>query len=429
MPGAAVAVEASMKILYKLRGFRKRNPNTSALISALLGALCLSVFIYIEAIDLNARLINSAFAVFGLAIWLLADKKTAFLLGFFTALLWFWWIGLSFLYTEYPFLAPIAAIAIALIYAVIFLIYAWLPIYARAAAIAFGFWLIEPFGFAWFKPELILGSGYFSVHRAAYPLLVLAIYCLVIRAKKRRALYLTIAPIGFAAALFLPTPTAPKPPNLSIILANTNIDQSIKWQKSDLPRQITEVFELIDDAIAREADMIVLPEAAFAAFLNREEEMLDALLTRSFSIAIVTGGLSLKNHTPYNGAYIFKDGRYAIADKVFLVPFGEASPLPSWAGRFINRLFFDDAIDYAQASEPTDFTIGGYRFRAAICYEAAIEAMYRDAPPYMIAVSNNGWFVPSVEPTLQKLLMRLYARRYGKIIWHSSNQSPSEVVE
>jgi apolipoprotein N-acyltransferase len=55
--------------------------------------------------------------------------------------------------------------------------------------------------------------------------------------------------------------------------------------------------------------------------------------------------------------------------------------------------------------------------------------MYRDAPPYMIAISNNGWFTPSIEPTLQKLLMRLYAKRYGKIVWHSANESVSEVIK
>ncbi|MDR2152141.1 MAG: apolipoprotein N-acyltransferase, partial [Helicobacteraceae bacterium] len=392
-----------------MRDFRKRNPNTTALINALLGALCLSAFVYFEAAALDLRPLNTICALFGFAIWLIADKKTAFLLGFFVALLWFWWIGLSFLYTEYPPLAFVAPIAIALIYAVIFFAFAWLPIYARAAAIAFGFWLIEPFGFAWFKPELVLASGYFSVNRVAFPLLIAAILC-VIYAKKRRFLF-AISAACFIGAFVAPEAPKPKAPNLNITLARTNIDQSIKWQKSDLPRQIAEVFKLIDEAIAQKADLIVLPEAAIATFLNREEEILDELLTRSFSIAIVLGGLHLKSSTPYNSAYIFQNGRYKIADKVFLVPFGEASPLPSWAGRLVNRLFFDDAIDYVSASNPTDFTIGDYRFRAAICYEAAIEAMYRDAPPYMIAISNNGWFTPSIEPTLQKLLMRLYAKR------------------
>ncbi|MDR2639541.1 MAG: apolipoprotein N-acyltransferase [Helicobacteraceae bacterium] len=391
--------------------------------------MCLSAFIYLEAAGLSWKLVNTICAACGLALWLRANKKTGFLLGAFAAALWFWWIGLSFLYTEYPFLAPIAAAAIALVYAALFWVFAWLPLYLRAVAIAFGFRFIEPFGFAWFKPELALSSGYFSVHALAYPLLIAAIACVFYGATRRYSRYLcAIATTAFIAAFVLPAPPAPSLPNLAIDLARTDIDQSIKWERDDLPRQISEAFELIDQAIARGDDMIVLPEAAFAVFLNREDQILDELLTRSFSLAIVAGGLRLKGSIPYNGAYIFDGGEYTIADKVFLVPFGEASPLPKWAGRFVNRLFFDDAIDYEPADKPTDFTVAGYRFRAAICYEAGIEAMYRDAPPYMIAISNNGWFVPSIEPTLQKLLMRLYARRYGKIVWHSANQSPSELV-
>jgi apolipoprotein N-acyltransferase len=382
----------------------------------------------LEAADLDLRLINTICAALGLALWLNADKKTAFLLGLFVALLWFWWIGLSFLYTEYPPLAPIAAIAIALVYATLFLIFALAPIYLRAAAIAFGFWFIEPFGFAWFKPELILGSGYFSVHALAYPLLVFAILFACYGAKRFRRYLYAIAAALFVSTFVLPAPDAPPMPKLTIELARTDVNQAIKWDQSDLPRQIDEVFELIDRAIAEGKEAIVLPEAAFAMFLNREPKIMRALLSRSFSIAIVTGGLRLQNNAPYNGAYIFINGKYAIADKVFLVPFGEASPLPKWAGRRINELFFGGAVDYQTAAKPTDFSIGGYRFRAAICYEAGIEAMYKNAPPYMIAISNNGWFVPSIEPTLQKLLMRLYAKRYGKIIWHGANQSASEII-
>lgn len=64
------------------------------------------------------------------------------------------------------------------------------------------------------------------------------------------------------------------------------------------------------------------------------------------------------------------------------------------------------------------------RFQIAICYEATREEFYQDFPKYLIALSNNAWFVPSIEPTLQRLLMLYFAKNYGTTIFHSSNASP-----
>ncbi len=47
----------------------------------------------------------------------------------------------------------------------------------------------------------------------------------------------------------------------------------------------------------------------------------------------------------------------------------------------------------------TDYTIDGVKYRNAICYEGTSEKLYRDNPKNMILISNNGWVVPSVEPT------------------------------
>jgi apolipoprotein N-acyltransferase len=48
---------------------------------------------------------------------------------------------------------------------------------------------------------------------------------------------------------------------------------------------------------------------------------------------------------------------------------------------------------------------------------------------YVIAISNNAWFAPSIEPTLQNLLMRYYARKNGAVIYHSANFRGSGVVK
>jgi len=47
----------------------------------------------------------------------------------------------------------------------------------------------------------------------------------------------------------------------------------------------------------------------------------------------------------------------------------------------------------------------------------------------MIAISNNAWFAPSIEPTIQKLLMEYYARKYGVTIYHAANYKGTGVIK
>jgi len=113
---------------------------------------------------------------------------------------------------------------------------------------------------------------------------------------------------------------------------------------------------------------------------------------------------------------------------MILVPFGEYVPLPKFILGWVNETFFDGASDFVTASKPTDFVINSITFRNAICYEATSKEIYEDNPRYIIATSNNGWFYPSIEPTLQKLLMRYYATKSHSVIYHSANQGGSGII-
>jgi len=104
-----------------------------------------------------------------------------------------------------------------------------------------------------------------------------------------------------------------------------------------------------------------------------------------------------------------------------LVPFGEYIPLPKFMQKIINDFFFNGEADFSHANNPTDFIVKGTKFRNAICYEATTDAIFKGDVKYVIAISNNGWFVPSIEPTLQNLLMKFYERKYDVTIFHSVN--------
>ena len=94
----------------------------------------------------------------------------------------------------------------------------------------------------------------------------------------------------------------------------------------------------------------------------------------------------------------------------------------------INKIFFGGAKDFETASAPGDYEIESVKIRNAICYEATRDELFEGESDVMIAVTNNGWFVPSTEPNLQRILLRYYATKYGKVIYHSVNGSPSEII-
>ena len=73
--------------------------------------------------------------------------------------------------------------------------------------------------------------------------------------------------------------------------------------------------------------------------------------------------------------------------------------------------------------------VKGTKFRNAICYEATCQEIYEGDVQFVIATSNNAWFAPSIEPTLQNLLMRFYARKNGVTIYHAANYKGSGIIK
>ena len=148
----------------------------------------------------------------------------------------------------------------------------------------------------------------------------------------------------------------------------------------------------------------------------------------SEDIVIVAGALYSDGKNAYNSTYYFDHGKLYIANKVILVPFGEKIPLPRFIARYINKIFYNGAEDYVTAKQPVDLHLSTGTFRNAICFEATRDELFAGSPKYMIATSNNAWFTPSIEPTLQKLLMHYYSRKYGTVIYHSANHGISTII-
>ncbi len=419
---------------------------TNNIIEGLFIAIVLSAFIYIEHFQLFhgyiKLLINTLFALFGLYRLLRASSPVWFFTGFFLAISWLWWMAISFIYYKMAYLIPLVVIVIGLIYGTLFLVlriltekiakkieshfYAFYTEKTLPVLNIFALLLInqfEPFGFNWLKLQLIFTESLLNVHLWSF-VLILATLALFIVFKRYAILLLLL----FAIDL--------KHPNIlnakllrDTVLVNTQVSIKEKWKAENRALYTKLLFKKIDKAIKEDKKFIIFPESILPYFLNDEKEILNRLLLRSQKIGIVVGSLYDKAYNDYrNSAYIIKDGNYSIANKVVLVPFGEANPLPAWMGSIVNKIFFDGSVDYKADSNFSYVDILNKKFKVAICYEGTSPVTYQDNPKYLIVISNNGWFKPSIEPTEQKLLLKFFSKLHKTTIYHSVNGSPSYVV-
>ena len=352
------------------------------------------------------------------------DRRGFFWTGFFIGIIWFYWISFSLVYYELGYLIPLEILAIGIIYGALFLI----------AGIPAQIWLkalllilvsnIHPFGFNWLNLEAVFVPGIFAPSLLALTFIFAAILCLFY--VKNRFKFIAFVAL-LACAVQYDTPNFKTLP-FEVKLTNTDVPQELKWQKQLKNEFINQNLDIIDEAISAGFRTIILPESAFPVYMTHERNLITELLEKSQKIAIVAGALARENGTNYNSAFFFDRGKMRRMDKFILVPFGEEIPLPAFARDLINKIFFSGAKDFETASTPSDYEIEGVKIRNAICYEATRDELFEGEFDVMIAVTNNGWFVPSTEPNLQRNLLKYYATKYGKAIYHSVNGSPSEII-
>ncbi|MBU1668550.1 apolipoprotein N-acyltransferase [bacterium] len=399
---------------------------------------------YLDWLGFINYFINTILGISALYFLLTGNKKRWVWTGFWIGILWFWWIGISFKNYDMAWAIPLPILGLGFIYMSIFwgtlslveFFGRFLPMKQgqRHGSAPTGFDMlakavillllsyIHPFGFDWFKPELMFTNSYLGIEKWQFGLVLLA---LILSLYKKQLFYLLLI---LLAHPFTAHFEEKKDINPKITLYNTHTTVQDKWNEKLISKHVDEVFVAIREAIDKEQTVIVFPESIFAFFVNMQPQIMEDLQHYSNKIIIVVGGLYWDNTIPRNSTYIFKEGSHQIANKVKLVPFGEKNPLPSWMGSWVNKIFFDGAPDYVASADFTDYTIDGVHYRNAICFEATSEKLYEGKPKNMIVLSNNGWFTPSIESTQQKILLQYYNKKYGTTIYHSVNMSDSYTV-
>lgn len=397
--------------------------STRHLLRALILALCFSAFLYLFHFGFKFYLLNTLMGLAAFYLLIVSDRKTLLFAGFFIGLFWFYWVGFSFRYYELSWAVPFVALGFALGYALIFWLVSLPSHPLLRAGMLFVLSLFEPFDFNWLQPELLFIHSYFGIEKWQYALILLSLALFAQYKEKRGALFLLL----LLPALSFSVPKEQKLP-LNIALVQTQLDQERKWNHFYIPDTIDLNFKAIDKAIEEKKELVILPESAYPLFLNRYPELIALLKAKSHKIAIVTGSLYDNDGHNYNATYFFQDGKMQIAKKMILVPFGEYIPLPAFLSRPINKAIFNGNSDYLSATEPTDFTIKAISFRNAICYEATCHELFETNPHFMIAMSNNAWFMPSIQPSLQRLLMQFYAMKHKTVILHAANNAGGGII-
>jgi len=388
--------------------------STFELTRALLIAVLSSAFIYLNHYGFSYPLLNTILGVTTLYLLLQEGGKVWFISGAFIGLFWFWWIALSLQHYGMIWAVPIEIIIIMLSSNTL------LPLIFKA----FGLFIlsyIHPFSFDWLKLELMFVESYLGIGKWQFAVILSAI---VLSIWKQQFIYLLL--IVFAYHTHLETPNKSED-KIALITTHTSVQD--KWNETLHPKQFENIFKHIDQAIEDKKKLIILPESVFPIFLNRSQKLIDRLQEKAKQISIVTGGLYWDGKTPRNSTYIFTENKITVANKVLLVPFGESNPLPDFLSNWVNKVFYDGAVDYIASPNVVDYKIDGEIYRNAICFEATSEKLYEGTPKNMIVLSNNGWFSPSTEPTLQKLLLQYYSQKYGTTIYHAVNMSNSYVIQ
>lgn len=390
-----------------------------------LSATLFSAFIYLDHFGFNYKALNSILAILAFYSFLSIPKRSILFAGFFIGIFWFYWIGYSFKYNGVGYLEPFISLAFGFIYMLFFSPLAFSQKSYIRAILLLLLSFVEPMDFNWLVMQLPLVDTFFGLSRYHFVALLIALALFLEFGFKKISL---ISLVFLALALNFTPPKQQDAP-LKIKLIQTDISQNIKWSKDNLQKTVDGVFSEIKKAIDDGYDIILFPESALPLFLNHQPLVELNLLDLSNSIGIVVGSLYEEDGQNYNVTYAFDNGIRLLAKKMILVPFGEYIPLPSFLRDRVNNYFFGGASDFKTASKPTDFTLRGVKFRNAICYEASREELYADSPRFMLASSNNAWFSPSIEPTLQKLLISFYARKYNTTVYHSTNYLGAGVIK
>lgn len=401
-------------------------------ISFIFASFCVAPF-YIQWIfelcDVESpKILLSIFGLLSIASVLFTPKNRRFSVGFFVGVLWFYWISLGLRYFDMSVLIPLVVVAEALLIACVFYVGLW----CECLLWRFGFIMLlsffTPLGFDWIMLESVFAFSYFGVDKLSLGLIVLGLWVAIKYERWWKIVGILCLVFALDSKTFSENPTHIP---LKIKLIQSEVSQDITWRMEQMESIFQNYIEQIEIAKNKGYEAVVLAESAFYVPLDSKYfSHFDKILQMSKDIVIIVGALRVEQNENgevlyFNSTYKFENGEMTFLDKVLLVPFGER--LPQFLLPIVN-VFFEGIGGFSPGREFGYFDIKGVRFKNAICYEGTNSDFYADNPRLVIVTSNNAWFVPSIEPILQKNLMKYYARLHNSTILHATNLSKAAII-
>lgn len=395
------------------------------IIKAFFIAFFISNSIYLSFFEgIIIELFSPFLTIYGFVLLLRSDKMGYFWTGFFLGILWFFWLSLSSIYFGLSYIIPFEILGIGLFYGLLFRIcFAFKYDFLRLCGI-FLISFIHVLGFDWLNWGVLSVYGFFESSTKGVICMFLIAYFYHERYISRYYKIAIILALFFVGMQYKDIEF--KSLNADVALVQTNISQDQKYLSQNQTIEANKLVNEVLKAIEAKKEVVVLPESAFAfelkqAFSGFYYERLKEL---SKDIIIITGAFNAQNKDFYNSTYVFKDGEVKIFNKHYLVPFGEELPIFK---DFIRTYLLPNMGEFSRGEKLNHYELFGQKITNAICYEATKEALYKESE-VIIAISNNAWFDGFVEPSLQKLLIKFYASKYGVSVYHATNQEFTTII-
>ncbi|GAB6065590.1 apolipoprotein N-acyltransferase [Aquifex pyrophilus] len=215
-----------------------------------------------------------------------------------------------------------------------------------------------------------------------------------------------------------------------VALVQTAIPEDVKLNKALFWERYPRILKLVEEAIQKNPNLVILPESAVPFYLS-ELEFNDELLKFSRKVPIITGIIEVNygdKFEAYNSVVFLKDGKVVdIYRKIILVPFGEYTPYPfKFFSEFVPYLGLQD---YSRGKKVKCFNLNGLNIGTPICFEIAYAFFIKSFGCDILAVlTNNAWFRDSDGNYQHMKWARARALENEKFILWVNNIGPSAVI-
>ena len=251
-----------------------------------------------------------------------------------------------------------------------------------------------------------------------------------------RTALICVAVLGGGALLSMRAWTTPVGEPVRIALAQTNFEQSLKWDPERFADVLQVNFDLVRDAFLRPDPpaILVLPETTLPTLLDRlPEGYLEALarLAHDAGGNLVLGAFRRDDagHI-YNAAISLGSAPVQHYAKQHLVPFGEYSPpLFGWFYQLASIPMSDQTRG---ASDQAPMVLDGQQVALNICYEDLFGAEIIRALPQatlLLNISNLAWYGDSFAQPQHLQIARVRAIETGRPMLRSTNTGMTAVVQ